>query len=66
MKKIVVLLSVLLLTGCSASLDLHQKKKHQIIEDCKEQNGKAIIEYYSDGDIRTVSCIIDGDNDDSQ
>lgn len=66
MKKIVVVLSVLLLTGCSASFDNFQKEKRQIIENCKEQNGKAIIEYYSDGDIRKVSCVIDGDSDDSK
>ncbi len=59
---ITLLLLILLLSGCSASIDGHQESKQNEIDNCLKQNGKALIEYYNNGSgIRKVKCLI-GEN----
>ena len=57
---ITFLLLILLLSGCSASIDGHQERKQNEIDNCLKQNGQALIEYYTNGSgIHRVKCLID-------
>lgn len=58
MKKIIIMLLILLLTGCSVSFNDFQEEKQNQIDNCINNNGQAIIKYYNDGNIQSVECIL--------
>lgn len=67
MKKILIFISILsLLCGCEISVE-HEDIDNQIIKECLEKGGKAIVNYcHNDSYICNVTCELQNGSDSNE
>ena len=59
-KKLLLIISILLISGCEVSLD-EDEFDNNVIEKCKQDGGKAIVTYCKDSlNICKVTCELEG------
>ena len=57
---IILIILMVLLTGCSVKITNENEERDNTIEECKEKGGKPYVENYNDNRLRPiVHCIFD-------